>query len=523
MQAILDENPQYRSLLYPRGFLFTSADSIALQVYPFYGGWKQIEFFEYKAFIHLNQKATIITSNKEKKGLLLIGHAYNPFTHEFHEEELLKALLERIDDEKRFLEEFNDWTGIFALFVYQKDILKIYGDPAGMYTVFYGFCQKKLYVSSHSKLLGDICDLQISTYVENLINYKYYSLIGKGLPGDISPYDQFKRLIPNHFVRFSLNGLGVERFFPKNTENLCNKVYTEIVNEVSQILTNNMSLIYQKWNRCAISLTGGCDSKTTLCCTNGNYDKYQYFSYISSKSEQVDAEAAKKICEVIKVPHHTYVISEKDEDFEDLDIIRKILEYNSGCIGKSNTNDIRKRMFFINNDLFDVEVKSWVSEVGRAYWYKRFLKKKFPKKLTPRYATSLYKVFFTNRKLVRETDKIFADYLKQYLQDDILKQFSWVDLLFWEFKMSSFNGLVITGEQQIAFDITIPYNNRRLLCLFLSAPIEKRINDEMHFDIMKKMNSQIYDSGISVTNIKHTRNRARMEGLYLAVHTKLPF
>ena len=168
-------------------------------------------------------------------------------------------------------------------------------------------------------------------------------------------------------------------------------------------------------------------------------------------------------------------------------------------------------------------MKSWVSEVARAYYHKRFAKKKFPKKLTPRYATSLYKVFTTDRKLVSDTDKVFKEFIEKYYSDNSFSKIPWYDLFFWEFRVGSWNGLVITGEQQIAFDIEIPYNNRILLQHLISTPIEKRISDEPHWDIMRKMNSQIADCGISVVNVKHTDNRAKFEKIYLEVSSKLPF
>ena len=82
---------------------------------------------------------------------------------------------------------------------------------------------------------------------------------------------------------------------------------------------------------------------------------------------------------------------------------------------------------------------------------------------------------------------------------------------------------MITGEHRISFDITIPYNNRILLTQFLSIPVEKRIKDIPHKDIMKKANPQIAEMNISVTNVKHTKNRARLERLYLEIHSRLPF
>ena len=525
MKALLADHISLRQLLFPKGYLFTDDENIDEKEYPFYGEWKKIDFFNYKFLIHPKQNFYI--SKNERNGMALVGHAFDPVDPKgsISEEIMLsEALLLYEKSESEFTELFNRWTGLFALFVFDNGKLRLYGDPAGMYMAFYGSCNGKRYCSSHTNLLGDVCGLQFDEYVERLINYRFYSLFGKALPGDLSPYKQFKRLIPNHFAEFGEDDeWTVKRFFPTDENSLVELRYDEIIDRSAGILSRSMQLIHQKWNRAAISLTGGCDSKTTLSCTNGAYDKYDYFSYISSDSEQVDAVAAKKICDMIGVSHKTYEISNNDEDYHDISSLRAIMEYNSGNIGKTNANDVRKRAFFLNQNDFDVEVKSWVSEIVRAYYHKRFAKKSFPAKLTPKYATSLYKVFITDRKLVHDTEKIFADFLKKYYSDESFNKIPWYDLFFWEFRMSSWNGLVITGEQQIAYDIAIPYNNRVLLQLLLSTPVEKRVKDEPHWDIMRKMNRDIADCGISVTNIKHTNRRAKFEKLYLELSSKLPF
>ena len=220
-------------------------------------------------------------------------------------------------------------------------------------------------------------------------------------------------------------------------------------------------MISEKWpGKAAISLTGGCDSKTTLACANGLYDNFDYFSYISSEAERLDAEAANKICKGIGLKHKTYLISDEDKDFKDIEIWRDILRRNCGEIGENNLNDVRKRVFFVDHHDFDVEVKSWVSEIVRAYYNKRFVKEKFPKYPTSRYLTAMYKVFFWQRGLVRETDKRFRRYLKEYYTKEIFDMVNWTDLIFWEYRVSSWNGLVISNEHSLSFDIAIPYNNR---------------------------------------------------------------
>ena len=89
--------------------------------------------------------------------------------------------------------------------------------------------------------------------------------------------------------------------------------------------------------------------------------------------------------------------------------------------------------------------------------------------------------------------------------------------------MPSWNGLVITGEHRYSYDITIPYNNRKLLELLLSAPIEDRIGDTVYQEIREYMNPAIDKTGIAVTNLKHTERRAKFEDIYWSVHSRLPF
>lgn len=522
MDMLLEEKTYLRELLFSRGFLFTNDNKIALSEYPFYGQWNHTTLMGYTIAVHSKQK--LYVANQNSVGMALVGHAYNPVSAnmEISETEIINRAIEiYVKSEQEFHEYFNQWTGIFALFVIEDNAVRIYGDAAGMYTVFYGINKGYIYCASHTNLLGDICQLEFDEYINRLIGYKFYPLFGKALPGDLTPYATFKRLIPNHYVNMEEEKWTAVRFFPTKRNALLDMPYDSIIESAADILSNSMDMIHKKWKRPAVSLTGGCDSKTTLACANGKYDKYRYFSYISSDSEAVDAKAAEQICDVLSLSHSTYVIPENDDEFRDICELKKIMEYNSGCIGLDNDNDVRKRAYFLKQDAFDVEVKSWVSEIVRGYYHKRFAKKHFPEKLTPRYATLLYKVFFHNRKLVRDTDKVFDEFLSKYYPAWVFDLIPWYDLFFWEFRMSSWNGLVITGEQQIAYDITIPYNNRILLQLLLSTPIEKRVKDEPHRDIMRFMNPKIADCGISVVNVKHTENRAKLEKVYLEFFSRV--
>lgn len=516
IKSIVNKNVRLRNKLFASGFYFTDA-KVDKEDYPFYNLWNKEEIKNYKLLVHPNQHYFI----SEDKSLILIGHAYNPFAMESDEKIILEQLCKKTFGTDDFWNSLNELTGIFTLIHLYDGEVDLIGDPSCMQTAFYAFFDGRFFISSHTCLLGDLLDLNWDSYSECLVNYKFFPLMGNSFPGDLTQYSEVKRLVPNHYISFKDGKIHHKRFYYPYKLDISNE---EIVRQVSEILKNNMLLIPEKWNRPAISMTGGCDSKTTLSCAIENYDKYSYFSYISSDSEKVDADAAHIICNALGLKHTVYKIPNDDSAFDDTEDVRAILYWNAGGIIPTNKNDVRKRIFFADIDDFDIEVKSWASEIGRSYYSKRFNERKdFGKMPTARACTTMYKFFFQNRKLVAKTDCVFEKYLNQFFELHPTNPVEWQDQFFWEFRVPSWNGLVITGEHRYSFDITIPYNNRILLNLLLSASIEDRINDTIYKQIREKMNPIIDSTGIAVTNLKHTKNREKAENIYYSIHSKIPF
>ena len=456
------------------------------------------------------------TNNCQSGGVntkILIGHAYDPIKLIADEQQIL----EEIDDD--FYENLCNLTGVFTLILIKEGKVNVYGDATGMQTTFFTL-KDGIQIASHTNLIGDLNGYHWDKYAEELISYRFYPLLGNSMPGDLTQFKEVKRLTPNHELTIADGKWTIQRFYWPSKQRISKE---EICDRVTELMRNNLQLITEKWKRPAISLTGGCDSKTTLACANGLYDRFQYFSYISSPQESVDAKAAEEISRVLGLKHKTHLISEHDDDFEDLDIHKALLYHNTGSMRRNNANDIRKRCYYANMDEFDVEIKSWASEIGRAYYSKRFNNRKdFGSTPTPRKLTTMYKFFLHNRKLVRQTDRIFKEYLEKYFEQAKENPIDWQEQIFWEFRCASWNGLVITEEHRYSFDITIPYNNRRILELLLSVPIEDRINDTIYKMIRAKMNPQIDATGIAVTNVLHTHRRAVLEGIYYTLHSKLP-
>lgn len=528
MQQLLEQYPQYREKLYCRGFLLTNQPETSIVGYPFYGNWqKEVLTGGFTLYVH--KDTTAYTHTAGERQFFLVGHAYDPFRMLRDEVEILKVLANALNEgEDTFWEVESDLTGIFCLGYIEEERVVFTTDCAGMQLVYHGVIHGCLYLTSHSKLVADLCGLEQDPYVTKLVGSRFYRYFGTWLPGDCAPYTALKRLQSNHAgsYRMDTHEIALRRYYPIRAirQTVTDEEYEQVIRDLGDIMSRSMELIARKWpeKKVAISVTGGHDSKTTFACANGYYDKFDYFSYISNDAEAVDAHAAREICHQMELPHTIYEIPREDSRYPDLEVFRKIMECNAGCIGKNNANDVRKRMYFSLDSGFDIEVKSWVNEIGRARFYKRYNKKKFPAKLTAAYCRALYKIIF-NPTLIHATNKIFREYLAQYYSEDVFGLIPWSDLLYWEFIWGSGEGLFLTAEHRVSYEITIPFNNRRYLEKMLCTPLEKRINDCVPRDIVAYRNPKLAQCGISVKDIGYTDFRTVLERGYLEIFSKMEF
>ena len=297
--------------------------------------------------------------------------------------------------------------------------------------------------------------------------------------------------------------------------------YDAVIKKAADILKNNMELIARKWERPQISLTGGIDSNTTFAAANGNYDKYETFSYLSAEKEIPDVEAAEKIAKRFGVKHTLYRVPQTDEGIEKYDQIVRVLRHNNGYIADGKPNELRKRCVLQRECTAGVEVKSWASETIRGYWYKHYGRKSMPK-LSPKLFRNLYKIFILNRSLAHKVDRIFAQYIRDFAYENIPAAYPPADMHYWEVTWGSWGGVNIS-EMKFCFDITMAYNNRVFLDTLFRVPLEKRISDQHHLDMKKYLNPELYDMHIRVVNMKETDFRAFMLNIIFTLNSVLPF
>lgn len=528
MEQLLTEYPQYRDKLFCRGFLITDNSNLDVENYPFYGEWCRqiIKTSKGKDILVLTHRQAHSYIYKDGDiTYFLVGHAYNPYSMEYEELAILHDLAQAMQiSEDAYWSAESELTGVFCTGYVREDNIVFSTDCTGMQLVYYGQKNGNMYITSHSKLVADLCGFEQDDYITRLVNSKFYRYWGTFLPGDRSPYLELKRVVPNFFYECSLTKaiFSFKRYYPlAKIEEVQESKYENVLENIAQILENSLVLISKKWpeKRAAISVTGGRDSTTTLAAARSVYEELSYFSYSSKETEKVDAEAAHNLCKYLGLEHTIYNIPDESELYKDIEIIKKILECNAGCIGHNNLNDVKKRIYLDTIHDFDVEIKSWVDELSRGEAQNKYNTRRFPKKPTAGYYRCMWKVI-VNPRLIWESNRIFKEYLHTYYDQDVLNYLPWMDFFFWEFSWSSGEGTFLTSEHKYSDEITIPYNNRCLLNTMFTVPLEKRLNSQIQIDVIRKLDKRIEDSKVYVKNAAHTNMWSFLIRTYLRIFSK---
>ena len=519
----LKQYPAYRSAVFEQGYLVTNRRIPMGEDFPYYGNWREVRWHDACFYLHKNQKLYLYEA--DGRLYFLIGHAYDPFAGIAEEEKLLErfAACSRGDFEKG-ISCVDDLTGLFLMGILEDHKITFWGDFESMRATYYGKVGANWYLASHEELVAFQENLTRDPYVERLEKYRWYYLYGEGLPGDISHYLELKKLVCDIWVTYENGVFNSRRIWPREPLKMCSdeEVYRKNVERIAEIMRRSLELSAQKWPSIAISVTGGRDSKGSVAASIHIKDKFQYYSYNSQDAEKVDCEAAHAICQAIGVEHTTYDVPLDRSVYPEYDLARAILCVNSNR-KKFNHNDIMKRIYFRRQHPFEMEVKSWTSEIGRAFCYVRYGVKRLPKKATGRRVNAINNIFLLNPKLMYETDKRYREYLKKTEYNEHMFNYDWTDLIILEQRDSRWGADVISVEHMFSHDVTVPYNNRHLGDLLLMSPFEKRLASQTHIDFTNLLCPEIEKTNIAVRDAAHTKKRSVAEKLYYFVSCVRPF
>ena len=517
IQVALDRDERNRELLFRRGYLLTSAHFGHQEQFPFYNQWQTIPLNRYRLYVH--NKQTVYVSRDKNVCVALVGHAYNPFTCCYREEEITEHLISSYSDGlAQFFDSVSELTGLHVIILVDGDKIYACQDACALTGCYFGQIRQEIYIAEHPQLIADLCGLSMDPNVEKLVRSKCYNIGNRHLPGNLSPFKEVKRLGANTFVRYDKD-FSIVRFYPTapHPEFKTEEEIQKGIQKVAELLHNGIECCTKKWRRCAISLTGGTDSKTTLACANGLYEKFSFFSFHSKPQELVDAEGARKLCDQLGLQHTLYHIPQRNEEMRDFDLIKKILAHNTSYFVNLADNEIRKYIFLHDLDAYDIELKSWASEVPRVFLERKY-KIKMPTVLNERHCSIFQTRYFGHPGLLRWSDREYWRFLREIGLEKPLFNYEHTDSFYWEVRMSCW-GVSVISSQQLYHRMTIPMNNRKILDLMLSFPREERKVDAIHRRIMQFMNPAVVDAKVEIRNLYFHGYRIWMEKLYYYLRT----
>lgn len=523
IKEMLNNHPSYRETLFIRGYLLTDRTFQNTDDYPFYSNWDKTDLGmlnnDKKLEVYYHRMQDFYKYSDGNIKIAIIGHAYNPFDFVHDENEILRDLVNKYKISKEdFFDKVNELTGIHLIVINDNGIITAVQDCSGMKSCYFGKVEDNVMITSHPQLVGDLCDLNIDSFVDKLIHSKQYNIGNKHLPGNISPFKELRRLGGNTYISYE-DQFKVVRFYPlkPHDEIASQSEFDQGIQKISEIIHKNIALASLKWNNPAISMTGGTDSKTTLACANGLYDKYKYYSFHCKPPEVLDAKAARSICEKLELEHTIYPIPDTNEEVKDFDVLKNIINHNSSYFNNTADHEIRKMITLYRLDDFDVELKSWASETARVFLERKY-KVKMPVRLTERHFSIFQTRYFLTPDLLRKSDKIYRNFMTEIGLTGPIFNFENTDLFYWEVRMGAW-GTAVVSSLDFCHNVTMPINNRKLIELFLSFPHEDRKIDKVHKKVIEFCNKKIHDMDVEIKNLYFHPYRIWLEKIYYYYRT----
>lgn len=111
LRSILKDGADLRKYLFIRGFLMTDDSSIDGKSFPFFDEWKCTRLGNFYVWTH--RDTGFYWAHQDGRIFFLFGHAYNPFTMEISESNILKRIAAH-SGASDFYDVISELTGIFV-------------------------------------------------------------------------------------------------------------------------------------------------------------------------------------------------------------------------------------------------------------------------------------------------------------------------------------------------------------------------------------------------------------------------
>lgn len=417
---------------------------------------------------------------------ILIGTAIDSDLHSSNQSEICRSLMEAASSGSGFraLDEYVTWLGgRFVILMVNGETMRIYGDATASRSCFWAETERGFVASSHSTLTARAIDEAATDRSRSFLNHPdYKSPAGKWLPGAMAPHDAVSMITANCVLTVNKNEAKHSRFFPSEGYSPKRRDAFETARQVEEELNRQLELGIDSRKPFYFGLTAGWDSRVFLKATldrlhalNAIAFTYHNFEKNPSHSRN-DLLAASRLA--VDSDLRFLVMDLKPSDKSSR--FRKA--YAKTFTGWARFPALAEN--FYNELDHDGQVAILLGpEIGTVFYRERDPSLLNARGLAAKFTQSS---FAENAELVRYLDS-YIDYTQLDMSE--CATFHPFDLFYWESRLSSWAAGGY-AEYEMAADVMLPFNTRRILVPMLEQSFEERLSKRVYKIILDKIDHQ---------------------------------
>lgn len=314
-----------------------------------------------------------------------------------------------------------------------------------------------------------------------------------------------RALLPNY--RLELEEGRERRFFPLRENPFRSWSEEDKAREVRRIWHAQMDAVLSMGRPNVASVTAGIDSRLLLSFLRGREEHFDTFTYgpppgtaQDTRFNQIlslDIERATGIAETIGLRHRLLHPDRQKLELLDLEVLDRnsIHLHGRWLLPLYLEHFPDPRTMFCRGNLVETVRAHLNVPVGKDWRrpVEKFLLARSPSKLSAEDLALCTEA--TRREILRFEDPVIAD------------DYEIVDLAYWEVRMGRFTS-EMANETDVAFDVWMPINQRRIMDLLLSFPRADRSDETSMFSVIGQEHPVL--NGIDINEFPSMETRARL-------------
>lgn len=413
-------------------------------------------------FLTAHPDLNIIHLSEASDSLTLLGYMIDPLKPCQNNKDILNRLMSKRSTAADLIRSTFELCGNWILIANADNKMFVFHDCAGIRSVYYTDIDKteELWLASQPILIAQLMGFEEDHKAVEFIMAQKKRHDDYWWPGDKSPYENIKALLPNHFL--DLKNGKVCRYWPDRKLTSLNE--SEAINRVSDRLKGTMCAAAQRFDL-ALGLSAGFDSRVMLAASKdviGNMCIYNGKRPEMSNSHS-DISIPQRLSKKCNLNYH-YIPQAKSVN----ERFAKAYELYAPYATKQVFTGLYAELNYFQQQ--KVGATGNILEVAR-FGYNVF----DPEKIKP---SGRNLAMITNMKNLEFACEAFENWLET--TGDVFN-LNVYDLLYWEQRCGrwmSNNYLVFLMAWQ---EVLMPFNCRQLLIDLLSVSDSERMPDDYRF------------------------------------------